>query len=254
MEDETMAKAKAHGYINSFPKSGRTWVRYTLAQYFKLVYKIDLDIGFKTLGQVFDDVGGAKPRSTKYDVFPNLRFSHGYPNYHQYNKPNIMIVRNVLDVMVSLYYHHDVTDHFNKNLFHAVMSDIRFVDAYVDYMKAWFSDQKVKLFVIHYERLHDPDEWCDMVEQLGYIAHTDIMIEALSISNFERMQKDELAHPEVMKNWSSEPNHMRVRKGKIGGWKDEMSSGQADQLLSKIKEGLTEDIINVLKVYRALPE
>ena len=34
---DTVKLDKPQGYVNSFPKSGRTWVRYTLAQYFKVL-------------------------------------------------------------------------------------------------------------------------------------------------------------------------------------------------------------------------
>jgi hypothetical protein len=252
MKTEKVSKPK--GFINSFPRSGRTWVRYTLAQYFNMLYKMNMDIGFKTLGKVFSDVGAEDSRSEQYGMFPDIMFSHEHPRHSQRESQNVMIVRNVLDVMVSLFYHYDCNDHFDGKMYNTILLDKRFIDSYCSYMNKWFNNQKITLHVVQYERLHDPDEWCEMLEHLSYVAHVDMMIDAMSDSNFERMQQDELSNPQVMENWSSDPNHMRVRKGKIGGWKEKLTQHQADEIVKQIRKNLPDSVGHVLTIYRALPE
>jgi alcohol sulfotransferase len=253
MSKERIISTKPEGYVNSFPKSGRTWVRYTLAQYFKRMYDIKSEVGFKTLGQVFSDAGD-RPRPKEFDEFPNIVFSHMHPLKSQAQAINIMIVRNVLDVMVSYYHHHDANRKMQGTVYQGIMKYELFHQEYVDYMNKWFGDDKNNLIVVHYEKLHDPLVWFDMIEQLGHIGDSELIGEAMIASNFENMQKDELANPQVMKNWSSEPNHMRVRKGKVGGWKDVFKHHEAQDILGLIKGKLNVAAKHALKAHGVIPE
>lgn len=248
-----MTHKRVDGYVNSFPKSGRTWVRYMLAQYFRIMYQIEKPIGFTTLGMVFSDTG-EKQRAKEYEDFPNIVFSHLHPQKEQAHAVNIMIVRNALDVLVSYYYHHDARSKMETGVYKGLMEYGFFISEYVDYMNQWFGDQRNKFTIIHYEKLHDPIVWFDMIESFGHIGDKDNIAEAMMLSNFENMQRDEIANPQVLNNWSSDPNHLRVRKGKIGGWKDELSVHQAQNVLNKIREKLNVTAEHALKIHGVLPE
>ena len=103
-------------------------MRYTLAQYFNMLYKLNIDVGFKTLGRVFSDMYGEQ-RKDQYGVFPNLVFSQEHPTYSQRESKNVMIVRGVMDVMVSLYHHYSFSGNSIGSMYSTILTDKRFIES-----------------------------------------------------------------------------------------------------------------------------
>ena len=216
----------------SYPKSGRTWVRFALNV-------AGADVVFKHGGYASrdpDDLGyefeGIKPQI--------------------FGKRNIFLHRNPLDTAVSEFYqipnrifnpeHPDFermttrlkaenklppTD-VNEFVLHPIWGIpkiCKFNAAHIDY----FKDRK-NAYIVRYEDLRQQPE-THFVELLEFCRVKDFDIDqVLADSSFENMKKIELsASPEVRKEHKlygmkdGDENTMKVRKGKVAGYKDELS-------------------------------
>jgi len=76
-------------FFCSFPKTGRTWVRFILANYFNEKYSLGLQIDFNNMFQLFPNHGQDTQRGlpayrySNHDAIPLLIFDHS-PYYQSY--------------------------------------------------------------------------------------------------------------------------------------------------------------------------
>ena len=107
-----LAFARAAGAIASYPKSGRTWLRFILANYFDLVFDLGLAIDLHSMFQVIpndqlDEVRGR--RAFRFERRPGMPFlfaSHApYRRALFAGKRVLFMLREPKDLMVSAYFH-----------------------------------------------------------------------------------------------------------------------------------------------------
>lgn len=198
----------------SYPKSGRTWIRYMLVQ-----VAPEQDIRFHHDHFEFND--GARPPHD-FDLRRRLR-EYGHVERLVY------LERDPRDVMVSLY--HQVTGRF-RDFFNYAGSPSDFIrDPYFgaqnlrQFRQMW--DEVVRLhgfLKVSYEECHQDAQGTlsRIADYFGLDCTRERIEEAVEAGTFERMRSVEIGET-FPQPWLRPRNGMtKVRKGKVGGHADEL--------------------------------
>jgi len=257
--DETRRLARADVAVVSFGKSGRTWLRVMISRYYQLMFSIPERV---LLG--FDNYHRRNP-----DI-PKIFFTHD--NYIKdytgeldskasfYPKKVVLLVRNPKDIAVSQYFQwqhrmRPAKKRLNKypphgadvSAFDFVMDENVGLPAIIAYLNLWAreADRVKDLLVVRYEDMRrDPDEALRRVMEFmnGVPADPDAIAEAVEYSSVENMRKLEeksvfwLAGSRMKPGKKGDPNSYKVRRAKVGGYKDyftDAEAAQIDELVAK---------------------
>jgi len=261
----------ADGVIVSFGKSGRTWLRVMLSRYYQVKYGIGERhlIGFDNLHK-------------KNRAIPKLFFTHD--NYLKdytgnrdskadfYDKKVVLLVRNPLDVAVSQFFQWKYRMRPGKkalNQYPEHGSDIEIYDflmdpdaglnKIIDYLNLWASEAgKIKdLLIVRYEdmRSNTGEILEKIVTFLGTPGEQDLIQEAVSFASVENMRNMEtkrtfwLSGSRMVAKDKSNPNSYKVRKAKVGGYRDYFDDDQIQEL-----NRLVADRLDSIFGYEFTPE
>lgn len=239
----TIQRKKVYS-LCSFQKSGRTWVRYFLANYISIYYKLNFAVDMRT---VYDLVPAYNYKLLNKFInltmdsegdMPLILASHTVYKKHLYfNTPIIFIVRSVYDVMVSYYYHKKKhRSVFDGDISAFIHSDEYGVSHYVDYINSW-SNYLInsKSLIVSYESMHldTRDIFGKIISFLEIPVDKNILTLAIEKSTFKNMQKSEVS--------SGIPGHSynlddidarRMRSGVVGDYANHLSSDDIDYIRS----------------------
>jgi hypothetical protein len=242
-------------FLCSYPKSGRTWMRFALVNLMNDVYglglKLDMDNMFSLIPNEDggpDEVFYSQPWKTldKYafadrEEMPFVGMSH-LRWEGRFTGPRIVfLVRNPADVLVSLYFHMTRHAHQFEGTIGEFARDERYgVPRMVSYLSSWqphLRDPNVT--VMTYEKLKaDPlDSFQDVVAGLGIEAGAGECRAALDAASVERMRKVEAKSGVGQPNAYDfdDPDARRVRRAKVGGWREEMDDDTIALMLAEIE-------------------
>ena len=250
----------ADGVIVSFGKSGRTWLRVMLSRFYQVKYGIGERhlIGFDNLHK-------------KNRAIPKLFFTHD--NYLKdytgnrdskadfYDKKVVLLIRNPLDVAVSQFFQWKYRMRPGKkalNRYPEHGSDIEIYDflmdpdagltKIIDYLNLWASEAgKIKdLLIVRYEdmRSNTGEVLEKIVTFLGTPGEQDQIQEAVRFASVENMRNMEtkrtfwLSGSRMVAKDKSNPNSYKVRKAKVGGYRDYFDDQQIQTLNQLVADRL----------------
>ena len=250
----------ADGVIVSFGKSGRTWLRVMLSRFYQVKYGIGERhlIGFDNLHK-------------KNRAIPKLFFTHD--NYLKdytgnrdsktdfYDKKVVLLVRNPLDVAVSQFFQWKYRMRPGKkalNRYPEHGSDIEIYDflmdpdagltKIIDYLNLWAREAgKIKdLLIVRYEdmRSNTGEVLEKIVTFLGTPGEQDQIQEAVRFASVENMRNMEtkrtfwLSGSRMVAKDKSNPNSYKVRKAKVGGYRDYFDDQQIQSLNQLVADRL----------------
>ncbi len=217
--------------IVSFPKSGRTWLRFML--------------DYLGIWPFFSHENADRRASPEYNR-ENVRLS-------PYRRV-IFLHRNPLDTVVSFYNHakfvkdwpyapRKVPETLSEFLRHPRMG-VRYI---IEFNKAWLDSaaQFDAFLPVRYEELHEnPEEtlhritdFCDVVR----VSDRDIR-SAVNAGDFGRMRELEergklaKAYPGMFSEGDGDPRSRKVRSGKVGSYRDAMSEEDIEYCIAQAKE------------------
>jgi hypothetical protein len=236
----------------SYGKSGRTWVRVMISRYYQLVYKLPDNIlmGFDNFTKLNEEV-------------PKIFFTHD--NYLRtftgntgdksdfYDKKTVLLVRKPQDVAVSQFFQWKYrmrADKKSMNNYPEHEADISVYDFVkhegqglnhiVDFMNAWASElPKLKeLLVVRYEdlRAQPETEMARIVEFLGMEPNPEFLADTVEFASVENLRKKEQENyfwrsgSRVQAKDVNDPNTFKVRKAKVGGYRDYFDDDQVAEL------------------------
>jgi Sulfotransferase domain len=209
-------KKQISRHFVSYPKSGRTWIRYILSQ-------IDLTNNIQFHHDTFGFNDGAKPQ---HDFSIKRRLEE----YSKIDKV-VYLQRDPRDVMVSLYY--QITgrfkDFFNYN--EDISSFIR--DEYFGaenlkrFSEIWATlCKKFEFLTVSYEECHQDMETVmrRILNYYGFDIDDSKLTQAIENARFENMKQLE-ASESFPYPWLKPRNQSpKVRLGKINGFQNELSA------------------------------
>lgn len=230
------AFADADGFIASYPKAGRTWLRFILVNYFNRFFDLGLTIDLHSMfwvipNDLLDRQRGR--RAYRFDhraEVPLLVASHApYRKALFGGRPIVFMLREPKDLMVSAYFHK--TRHgggyqggikaFLRDPDHGLADYLRYANGWA----ARLADHRHLL--TSYEQLSG--DTAGVVEAVvrffGVPVDRAALDEAISASRFEAMQAVEVAKGIAGHSHDrSVADSRRVRKGKIGGYREHLDA------------------------------
>jgi len=251
----------ADGVIVSFGKSGRTWLRVMLSRFYQVRHGLSERhlIGFDNLHRRNRDI-------------PRLFFTHD--NYvkdwtgNERDKSDyagsrvVLLVRHPADVAVSQYHQwrhrmkprkktiNDYPDHGEDvSMFDFVMGERGGLPRIVGFMNDWAAEsgRLPALHVVRYEDLRArPEETLGgILDFLGTPASDAELKEAVGFASFDNMRRMEekrtfwLSGGRMVPKDRSNPDSYKVRRGKVGGFRDYFDDEQNARIEAWVREHLS---------------
>ena len=240
----------------SFPKSGKTWVRWFLQAYYEAADGVPFELGSSRIAgrslpsvvftedffNVYADVP-VEPRVLFQDLLDDKRV--------------IVLVRDPRDIVVS-YYHWArarlIDDPARPRPFLDVSSLNRFIRSdvygieriakYLGLLMDYAESRSADTMLVSYERLHD-NRWAEFATLVQFITSdtsSDALTEALERASFEAMQRREVEISQGgdaanyrrvgVEDWDGDFNSLKVRRGEVGGFRAEMGLRSRIQVLA----------------------
>lgn len=226
--------ASVDGYFVSYPKSGRTWFRTFLYKYYASLSGVEFKFG----GQNFP---GQKRIVFTHDLWENriiwsrwdrLRGKGLIPRHEIGRKPLVLMARDPRDVVVSLYF--QLQKRMNipavqtlsmAGFAHHPRYGMAFL---VDTMNHWLDQwgDKPGFALVRYEDCHEDaaSAFRQLLEVYGIPVDEAAFADAVEFSRFDNMknleQNKAFGARELSAADGSDPESFKVRRGKIGGFRD----------------------------------
>lgn len=244
----------------SYGKSGRTWVRVMISRYYQLVYKLPDNIlmGFDNYQRLEKGI-------------PKIFFTHD--NYLRqftgnldskqdfYHKKTVLLVRDPRDVAVSQFFQwkfrmrpdkksmNNYPDHeADISVYDFVKHEGQGLNHIIDFMNAWARelDKIDNLLVVRYEdlRADAASEMARVVEFLGMEPNREYLEDMAEFASVENLRKKEQENyfwrsgSRVQAKDVNDPNTYKVRKAKVGGFRDYFDDDQVDELTAMVDSRL----------------
>jgi len=244
----------------SYGKSGRTWVRVMISRYYQLVYKLPDNIlmGFENYTRLHSDI-------------PKIFFSHdnylrGYTGNVDskkdfYGKKTVLMVRDPIDVVVSQYHQwkyrmrpekkslNNYPEHdADISVYHFARHEGHGLSHVIEFLNGWARELPniEDLLIVRYEDLRSsPDrELTRIVEFLGMHPDAAFVADTVEFASVESMRKKEQENyfwrsgSRVQAKDVNDPNTYKVRKAKVGGYRDYFDDDQVAELTGMVDSQL----------------
>ncbi len=249
---------RADFVIVSYPKAGRTWLRTMLSRCLQISRNLPQNqlLGFENYHRI--DPGVPKIFFTHDNVI-NHYTGNWDTKIDYYDKKIIFLVRDPRDVAVSLYFQwlHRINPlksaivpfHQNRDLslIDHVMDEERGLPAIIRFLNIWARELPdiEHTLLVHYEQMHSEREAVlgQILDFLGLPCTAEILREVCEYTAFDNMKKieqkgayeDRRLLPGDRKN----PDSFKVRRGKVGGYRDYFNAEELRRIETLVAEQLT---------------
>ncbi|MCF8709895.1 sulfotransferase domain-containing protein [Rhizorhapis sp. SPR117] len=241
-------------FLVSYPKCGRTWLRFLLSNYFADIAGRDLKPNLTTTFQMLPNFDRNPVRGIpvfalqdQWPKLPLLAVSHRtYDKRLFRNRPVIFMIRDPRDVMVSAYFH--AVRH--KQQFNGPIGTFLNIANYglptfVAYLNGWALGLAHRPhIVLSYERL-SLDTAAAVTELLLFLnieVRPDALDRAIEAARFDQMQRMEQKEGIPGHTYDrSDIQSLRMRSGKIGRHTEYLSPEEAALIIRYCRGGLVPE-------------
>lgn len=251
---------KADVAVVSFGKSGRTWLRVMLSRLYQQMH------GLPERSMLSFDNFHRMNRAIPRIFFTHDTYIGDYTGRKDskapfYDKKVVLLVRDPRDVAVSQFFQwkHRMKEHkraINKypkggsdvSVFDFVMESDAGLVWVIDFLNVWAREAgKIEhFFLLRYEDLksHPQEMLKKLAEFMGTPATDEQISEAVEFSSYENMKKMEakntfwLSGGRLAPGDRSNPDSYKVRRAKVGGYRDYFDDQQVEQIEELISERL----------------
>ncbi|WP_321468195.1 sulfotransferase domain-containing protein [Halarcobacter sp.] len=256
---DVIKKIKPIYYLYSYPKCGRTWLRFIIANYISKIYNLNIDIDLNNLFQLMPNLSVEEKKGlNQYNFISDNRFplivsSHGEIDIRN-NK--IFLTRLIYDVIVSEYFHSlHQTKIYDGTISDFIRSEHKPIERYCNYINNMLDNYTDNTFAITYESLQNDilKSLEKLIKFLDLPLYLKELNEAINNSSFENMQNIEKKKGLAGDiNTSNDTETLRVRKGKSNAYKEYLNEDDICyikkicnlELLDKSKEYLKKQKID----------
>jgi len=215
-----------HYFLCSFSRSGRTWLRFILSNYFNLKFNLGLKMDFNGLYTLIPSLVDKDRINEAYQLLYNHNGPLIITTHSQYNpflfkyEKILFLTRSVYDTLVSLYFHNaKFHQRYEKSIKYFIREPNLGVMKWINYMNSW-SPKLLQghCIVITYEQLHNKSvESVEKVLSFLNISCDIAMIQdALELSSFKIMKEKSSIVDHNYDNNDDESK--KIRKGEIGAY------------------------------------
>lgn len=234
--------------VVSYGKSGRTWVRVMLSRFYQLRY------GFSARHLIGFDNLHRKNRAIPKVLFTHDNYIRDYTGNLDnkadfYGKKVILLVRDPRDTAVSQYFQWRYRMRPNKkplnkypphgadvSLYDFVVDENAGLPRIIDFLNGWAAERERvgQLLILRYEDLRT-DPAARLEEMLRFIGEQPLMeeiqaaVDFASIENMRAMEQKRvfwLSGSRLVPKDRANPNSYKVRRAKVGGYRDDFSADQ----------------------------
>ena len=232
-------------YIISFPKSGRTWVRMMLAKTISDAYrkKLNLDLYKMSLFNTNIPNINTDPRIGNYS---NDRNTDVKITNAQRRKKIILLVRDPRDVLVSYFFEWTKR---RENKYTGTLSEFIREDftlrRLIRFMNEWMDEKNRRndnVLLVKYEEIHKSPgvQLKRMLDFAGIKTSENMISNAVDYSTFDNMSKIEKegafsGDHRLTATDTQDRNSFKMRKGKVGGYKENLSKEDIGYINSELK-------------------
>jgi hypothetical protein len=260
MAAHEMGKAgRAPFLVIAHPKSGNTWLRAMLSRYYQVKYDLPSSLVFKS-----DELQRMNPK------IPSFFFSNGHYSYERViaqaldgegpaegvaGKPVMFIARHPCDQAVSWF--HQFTKRTSEpkvelinatlkapidrkaiNMWDFVRHSEIGLEFLIDYLNAWYRRicPMEGALILHYEdmRLKPRETFTRVLDFMGEPLDDALIDDAVAYGDFDNLKKLEAAGEFTRGGLAlvnpDDPTTRKVRRGKIGGFRDDFPPEQVAEL------------------------
>jgi len=226
----------------SYGKSGRTWVRVMISRYFQQAHRLPEGIimGFDN----FHKLQKAIPKIFfTHDNYLRRYFGHPDTLEDFYGRKTVLLVRNPQDVAVSQFFQwkfrmrpykkalNAYPEHGQEvSIYDFVMKEEQGMRRIISALNRWTEElaRIEQLLIVRYEdlRSHPERELARLMAFLGASADSAIIAEAVEFASVENLRKMEADNhfwrsgSRIQPRDASNPDSYKVRKAKVGGYRD----------------------------------
>jgi len=244
--------------INSFPKSGRTWLRVMLIRYLQLHY--NLEINPKILNPLV--------LVNLNHELPKIIFIHGNEvpfllepekitssTIGYQKKKFIFLVRDPKDVIISSYFERTKRGDNLSNYKGTISEFLRLkkgsLETILKFLRIWYENKSKfdNFLLIKYEDLRTNPEK-EMFRILDFMGIPNIdknkifdCVEFGSFNKMKKMEKNGVFDDPILKPTKvAEDNSFKTRRGKVGGYVDYLNKSDIEFLNERIKAKLPPEL------------
>jgi hypothetical protein len=256
--DELRRARKADLIVLSHAKSGRTWLRVMLSRLFQVRYGLPASELME-----FDAWHRHNP------AVPKILYTHGHylggffdregSGGEGSRKKIVFLVRHPCDIAVSQYFHfakrtkeykrklHEVDSDREVDMFDFVRSGPMGLPEIIEYLNAWerrLSGREGVLRITYEEMRARPNEFLKRIStflDLGFEDHE--IAEAVAFGRFENLKEMErtnfFRNSRLSPGDPDDPDSFKVRRAKVGGYRDYFDEMQLGRLEELVRERLS---------------
>jgi hypothetical protein len=245
----------------SHGKSGRTWVRVMISRYFRLAHENIPDgiiLGFDN----FQKLNNSVPKVFfTHDNYPRRYLGNENSRKNYDDRKVVLLVRQPQDVAVSQYFQwkHRMRPYKKKlnnypehdadlSIYDVVMHEGQGLPRIVRGLNEWIAEKSnfKDLLIVRYEDLRaQPDhELARLMEFLGEAVDPEIVKQAVEFASVENLRKMETENhfwrsgSRMKARDTANPDSYKVRKAKVGGYRDYFDDGQVARIDAFVEENL----------------
>jgi alcohol sulfotransferase len=245
--------------VVSFGKSGRTWLRVMLSHLFRVMYKLPENaiMGFDN----FHNFNNAVPKVFYTHDNYIKDFTGDFETKKPfYSKPVVLLARDPRDVAVSQFFQWKFRIKPTKvaiNNYPPRGSDISLYDfvmgdnggsmqAVADYLNLWAREapRVAKFHLLRYEDLRSSttEQLRSLLDFMGVDAtdaHVDAAVEYSSYENMKKMESKQqfrFAGGRMMPGDKDNPDSYKVRRAKVGGYRDYFTDEEVAAIDARLAE------------------
>ena len=213
-------------FVASYPRSGSTWLRFLL---FETLTKNDA--GFDNVNRMLPDVG---MHADATPLLPNQgRLIKTHEPFRPAYKRAVYVVRDVRDVVLSEYAYQNALGRIERT-FDDYLTDFLNGTAtgygsWQEHVRGWIDSPLAgngNLLVVRYRDLRkDTQTYLQrIVDFLGVDVDRQMIVRAVQNNEFQKMRAKEDKSPQLGKSVEGESRF--VRKGAVGGWREQLTPEQ----------------------------